>query len=188
MNVAMRRTMTLAEFLYWEERQELRYEFDGVRPLDRNGGTASHSIIQANFLVALCRPLRGSPFVVFGSSLKFLTGVRTVRYPDAIVVRRGFDPRATVVENAVVVLEVLDESTSRVDRIVKAREYEATPSVQHYVMLEQEAAQAVVYTRSGESWTHDILVGASSLALPPLGVAIPLAELYDGVEFAADET
>ena len=29
MNIALRKPMTLAEFLAWEERQELRYEFDG---------------------------------------------------------------------------------------------------------------------------------------------------------------
>ncbi len=30
MNLALRKPMTLAEFLAWEERQELRYECDGV--------------------------------------------------------------------------------------------------------------------------------------------------------------
>ena len=30
MNVALRQRMSLAEFLAWEERQVLRYEFDGL--------------------------------------------------------------------------------------------------------------------------------------------------------------
>jgi len=30
--------MTLAEFLEWEERQPLRYEFDGVGPVAMTGG------------------------------------------------------------------------------------------------------------------------------------------------------
>ena len=30
MNLAVRKPMTLAEFLAWEERQEQRYEFDGT--------------------------------------------------------------------------------------------------------------------------------------------------------------
>jgi hypothetical protein len=30
MNVALRRPMRLDEFLEWERRQELRYEFDGA--------------------------------------------------------------------------------------------------------------------------------------------------------------
>ena len=40
MNLALRKPMTLAEFLEWEERQPLRYEFDGVGPVAIAGGTA----------------------------------------------------------------------------------------------------------------------------------------------------
>ena len=39
MDVALRKPMSLAEFLAWEERQELRYEFDGFRPVAVTGGT-----------------------------------------------------------------------------------------------------------------------------------------------------
>jgi hypothetical protein len=37
--------MTLAEFLAWEERQELRYEFDGFAPVALTGGTRAHDAI-----------------------------------------------------------------------------------------------------------------------------------------------
>ena len=40
MNVALRRPMTLSEFLAWEERQELRHEFDGFRPVAMTGESA----------------------------------------------------------------------------------------------------------------------------------------------------
>ena len=40
--------MTLAGFLEWEERQPLRYEFDGVGPVAMTGGTYGHSTIQGN--------------------------------------------------------------------------------------------------------------------------------------------
>ena len=33
MSAVLQRPMTLAEFLDWEERQELRYEFDGFQPV-----------------------------------------------------------------------------------------------------------------------------------------------------------
>jgi hypothetical protein len=32
MNIALRKPMTLEQFLAWEGRQELRYEFDGSSP------------------------------------------------------------------------------------------------------------------------------------------------------------
>ena len=97
------------------------------------------------------------------------------------------DRTATVVYDPVVVFEVLSPSTARDDRIVKAREYQATPSVQRYVMLEQDGVSATVYARSGETWTHEILIADSILALPEIGVELPLAELYDGVVFETEQ-
>ena len=82
---------------------------------------------------------------------------------------------------------MLSPSTTRDDRIVKAREYQATPSVQRYVMLEQDSVGATVYARSGDAWTHEILVADSVLALPEIGVELPLAELYEGIVFEAEQ-
>ena len=42
--------MSLEEFLAWEERQELRWEFDGFAPVAMTGGTAEHSAIQRNMI------------------------------------------------------------------------------------------------------------------------------------------
>ena len=39
MNVSLRKPMTIDQFLAWEERQELRYEFDGLQPVAMTGGT-----------------------------------------------------------------------------------------------------------------------------------------------------
>ena len=50
-------------------------------------------------------------------------------------------------------------------------------------MLEQDSVGATVYPRAGEAWTHDILVADSILALPEIGVELPLAELYEGLTF-----
>ena len=54
-------------------------------------------------------------------------------------------------------------------------------------MLEQDSVSAIVYARSGETWTHEILVADSILALPEIGVELPLAELYEGVVFEAGQ-
>jgi Uma2 family endonuclease len=187
MNLALRKPMTLAEFLEWEERQPLRYEFDGVGPVAMTGGAAGHADIQANLAAALRTRLRGKPCRFYGSDLKFQVADGQVRYPDGMVVCSSIDRTATVVYDPVVVFEVLSPSTARDDRIVKAREYQATPSVQRYVMLEQDGVSATVYARSGETWTHEILIADSVLALPEIGVELPLAELYEGVVFEAKQ-
>ncbi len=187
MNRALRKPMTLAEFLEWEERQPMRYEFDGIGPVAMTGGTYGHSTIQGNLATALGGRLRGKRCRFHGSHLKFQVAEGHVRYPDGMVLCSPVDRTATVVYDPVVVFEVLSPSTARDDRIVKAREYQATPSVQRYVMLEQDGVSATVYARSGETWTHEILIADSILALPEIGVELPLAELYEGVLFEANQ-
>ncbi len=179
--------MTLAEFLTWEERQPVRYEFDGVGPVAMTGGTAGHADIQANLAAALRTRLRNNPCRFYGSDLKFQVAEGHVRYPDGMVVCSPVDRTATVVYDPVVVFEVLSPSTARDDRIVKAREYQATPSIQRYVMLEQDGVSATVYARSGESSTHEILIADSILSLPEIGVSMPLAELYEGIAFETEQ-
>ena len=186
MNLALRKPMTLAEFLEWEEGQPLRYEFDGVGPVAMTGGTYGHSTIQRNLAFGLTSRLRGKPCQFQGSDLKIQVGDGHIRYPDGMVVCSPIDRTATVVHEPVVVFEVLSPSTAAKDRIVKAREYQATPSIRRYVMLEQDSVGATVYARSGETWTHEILVADSILALPEIGVSLPLAELYEGIVFEAE--
>jgi Uma2 family endonuclease len=183
MNLTLPKPMTLAEFLAWEERQPLRYEFDGIGPVAMTGGTFGHATIQRNLAFALTGRLRGKPCQFQGSDLKIKVGDGHIRYPGGMVVCSPVSRTATVVYDPVVVFEVLSPSTAGKDRIVKAREYQATPSVLRYVMLEQDSVGATVYARAGDSWTHEILIADSILALPEIGVEIPLAELYEGIVF-----
>jgi Uma2 family endonuclease len=187
MNLALRKPMTLAEFLEWEERQPMRYEFDGVGPVAMTGGTAGHADVQRNLAIAIGGRLQGTPCRFYGSDLKFQVAEGHIRYPDGMVVCSLVDRNPTVIYDPVVVFEVLSPSTTRYDRIVKAREYQATPSVQRYVMLEQDGVGATVYARSDGAWTHEILVADTNLALPEIGVSLPLAELYEGLVFDAGQ-
>ncbi len=103
-----------------------------------------------------------------------------------MIVCSPVDRRATVVHDPVVVFEVLSPSTAANDRIVKAREYQATPSIRRYVMIEQDGVGATVYARAGGAWTDDILIADSLLVLSEVGVELPLAELYEGVVFGEE--
>jgi Uma2 family endonuclease len=183
MNLAMRKPMTLAEFLEWEERQELRYEFDGFEPVAMAGGSLAHSAIQRNLAMALGNRLRGKPCQFFGSDLKVQAAENSSRYPDGMVLCSDLDQSLKIVRNPVVLFEVLSPSTAGKDRIVKAREYQATPSVQRYVMLEQDRIGATVHVRAADGWSVIVLKDDDTLALPEIGLAIPLAEFYEGLTF-----
>jgi Uma2 family endonuclease len=183
MDQALRQPMTLDEFLAWERRQELRYEFDGIGPVAMTGGTLDHSAIATNLVVALRDRLR-SPCRAYRGDVKIIVADH-VRYPDLVVTCSPAPGATDIVPEPVVVFEVLSASTARTDRTVKNVEYRATPSIQHYVMLEQSAAAATVFSRAGENWIGEVMPGPGAvLSLPAIGIELALAEIYDGIELA----
>ncbi len=184
MNVALRKPMTLTEFLAWEERQELRYEFDGIQPVAMTGGTLAHDLITYNVRKALDSRLVGKPCRPWGPNVKILTPGR-VRYPDALVTCTPTALNATMIDEPVVVFEVVSEDTARTDRIEKLREYQATPTIQRYIILEQKSIGAAVFARRGEDWIATALTEQNTLAKPEIGIEVPIAEFYAGLEFSA---
>ena len=182
MSVAVRRPMTMEEFLAWEEGQELRWEFDGIAPTAMTGGTAGHAAIARNLVAALTVRLRGQPCQVYTSNLKIRVA-DSIRYPDAFVVCTPVPRNATVVTDPVVVFEVLSPSTSSIDHFVKNQEYRDTPSIQRYAILEQDFVGATVFARAGDDWVGHVLGADAVLVMPEIGIELPLSELYEGVVF-----
>ncbi len=185
MSVALRKPMTVAEFLAWEEKQELRWEFDGFEPVAMTGGTLAHETIGDNIRFSLRNRLGDGPCRVRGPTLKIEVAGR-IRYPGAFVFCTPLPRTTTVVHDPVVVFEVLSESTARTDRFEKLREYGATPSIQRYVILEQDAIAAVVYVRKGADLVVETLIADDTLRMPEIDIEVPMTEFYAGLEFTEE--
>lgn len=182
MSSVLRAPMEIDAFLAWEAGQALRHEFDGFAPVAMTGATYAHGLIQSNLLRAVGTRLRGGACRVVGSDLK-LRVAGSVRYPDAMVLCTPPDPGATLVTEPVVVFEILSPATAFIDRIVKNREYRATPSIRRYVLLEQDRPAATVFAREGADWLGRLVDADAALDLPELGVTVPMGEIYEDVAF-----
>ena len=186
MNVALRKSMTVAEFLAWEERQELRYEFDGIRPVAMTGGTYAHDAIAVALSAALSNRLRGKPCRPHGPNLKIETTGK-IRYPDAFVSCGSYRPGDKLGRDPVVIFEVLSESSEQTDLIFKNEEYEALPSVRRYVVLQQDRIGGMMFERVNDDWIGHILRADAVLHMPEIGIELPIAEFYERVDFSAAE-
>lgn len=188
MNVALRRPWTQQEFFRWAEAQEERFEFDGVQPVAMTGGTTNHSLVQGDINFALRRRLEGGTCQPMGPDAGIVTVGNAVRYPDALVTCSPLVGDARTVPGVVVVFEVLSPSSGRMDRIVKVREYAAVPSILRYVIVEVTGIGLTVLSRSGagEPWTTTVLAEGDMLAVPEIGIEIPVSEIYARIEFAAE--
>ena len=177
--------MSLPDFLAWEEAQPLRHERVGGEVWAMTGGTLAHNRIGLNVYSALRARLAGTGCEAFAFDVKVTTPRGDVMYPDVVVAcgeRRDSDKG---VSEPVVVVEVLSGSTAERDDSFKRWAYRTIPSVKHYILIAQNRAEAEVSTAEGETWRSVVLRDvAASLRVDALGLEIPLAEVFAGVEFA----
>ena len=114
----------------------------------------------------------------------FVRGVK-VRYPDVVVFAGPLDQTIRTLTDAVAIFEVLSDDTATTDRVEKLIEYAAVPSLRACVLLEQTAVAATLFQREpGGAW---IASGhtAGALVLPGLDISLGLADVYQGLTFAA---
>ena len=178
--------MTRDQFFNWAQAQEERYEFDGFQPVAMTRGSLNHSIICQNIWSALRSRLRGSGCSMLGPDAGLATLGDAVRYPDALVTCAKVPGTARLAPDVAVVFEVLSPTSGRVDRISKVIEYRAVPSIRRYVILEHHSADLTVLSRAdGDAdWIAGALTADKTLDIPELGIAVPVQEFYEDVDFS----
>ena len=190
MSIALReRGMTREQFLDWVERQDTRFEFDGFEPVAMVSGTNNHSQTSQNIYFATRTRLKGKLCRILGPDAGLATVGDAVRYPDALVTCTPFKGLDRLVPGVVVVFEVLSPTSGRNDRIDKLLEYRAMPSIRRYIILEHTSAALTVFSRlDGQTeWTAAVLTAEDTLVMPEIGVEIPIAEFYEGVDLPGAE-
>lgn len=84
------------------------------------------------------------------------------------------------------VVEVASPSTTTVDRTVKLEEYKRHPTLRYILVLEIVAPVALLHRREAEGWQPELFEGLDAVIdLPEIGASLLLAEIYDGLTFAA---
>ncbi|MBX3278313.1 MAG: Uma2 family endonuclease [Acidobacteria bacterium] len=184
-----RRHYTLEEYFALESASETRYEYWGGDIVCMSGGSPQHAIIGVNILVGLTTRLRGGPCRTFNGDLAIRTpALPPYRYPDVSVVCG--EPIYETVEGAStlanprLIVEVLSPATEGLDRNQKKDAYQALPSLAEYILVAQHEPHVTRYVRQGDSWVRsDYSDLAVSIELSACEVRLPLAEIYEGVEF-----
>src|SRR5207237_2388720 len=85
------------------------------------------------------------------------------------------------------ILEVLSRRTRRVDEGEKRDAYLTIPSLAVYVLIEQDTPAVVAFRRTEGGFVREVYEGLDAvLPLGEIGIDLPLAEIYETVEFAPE--
>jgi len=183
---------SLGTFLSWEADQPERYELVDGRPQLMTGGTQAHTMICVNIVSLLRERLRGTPCRPGGSDLRIpIPATGQSRYPDALIDCGKFEPAAHDASEQVVVFEVLSKSNDLRDQYGRLRDYDAVPTIRHYVVIAQAEPVVVVYDRdaAGRLALGSMVTDpAAELVLTTLDISLKLAAIYDGLGFLPEDT
>lgn len=169
---------TVEDFLAWERRQAERYEFFGGVIRMMVGGSNAHTIIKGNVFATLRTRLRAGPCRAMAEGSKVVTATATM-YPDAIVVCGPIDLAEDQVRAPSVVVEVLSRSTEDHDRGAKWVAYRDLDSLQHYLLIAQDARRVEVYSRDAKRWSLQVLTPPEAIGLSAIGVELTFDEIYE---------
>ena len=171
------------EYLEGERVAEVRHEYVDGRVYAMAGASDDHNRITRNILTALDNALRGKPCEPFAMDMKVRIPpafADVYYYPDVLVACDPADNAKYYRERPSVLFEVLSPETERTDRREKAIAYRQIPTLEAYVLVEQDRVAVTVLHRAEPGWRSEVLEGREALLrLPSLGVEIPLDRIYE---------
>jgi len=183
---------TTAEYLQIERTAAVRSEYFRGEMFAMAGDSARHSRIKTNVLSQLNSRLKDRPCTTYDSDLRIKCPTGLYTYPDTSVVCGELefdDEQKDTVLNPTLLVEVLSKSTEAYDRGKKFDHYRTIPSLREYVLVSQDEPMIQWFIRNeDDTWT---LSAESSLGqsatLRSIGIDLPLAEVYDRVDFTVED-
>ena len=179
-------TISAEEYLAGEEVADIKHEYVAGRVYAMTGTSVRHNQITRNLGFLLHGKLAGGPCEVFIADIKvhcFLGHNDLFYYPDLMVC---CDPRDTAThyrEHPCLLVEVLSESTRGNDLREKLVAYSQIDTLQAYLVLEQDRAEAILFRRETDWLAERYTALEDQLVFPCAGgITAPMAEIYAGLE------
>jgi len=183
--------LTIEEYMLQERERGQKYEYHDGKIFALAGGSVNHGLLCGNIYAELRNQLKikESGCKPINSEIKLnITKENCFVYPDTMVVCGDLEKSESdinSVTNPVLIVEVLSKSTSDYDRGDKFFLYRQIPSLQEYVLIEQNRPQVEVFYKKPETdlWQITRFEGLNSkIVFQSLGIKIEMSELYFDID------
>jgi len=172
--------MSIDDYLAAELISDTKHEYFDGQVYAMAGASVNHERIVMNIARILGNHLDGKPCEPFSANFKIKVG-NHLFYPDAMVVCDDTRPHEVYTETPILIVEVLSRSTRRIDETLKRRLYQTIPTLQEYVLIEQDIVDIEI-CRRGEGWVSNHYFLGDQVAFESIDLTIDVAELYARVE------
>lgn len=180
---------TFEDYLVWEPTQELRHEYLNGEVFAMTGARRNHVTVTVNLTSALRNLVRGTPCRVYAIDMKLrIASADAACYPDVSVSCDERDRRTDLfIAHPLLIIEVLSPSTAAWDRSRKFDLYRQIDTLQEYVLIEPELRSVDVFRRRpAGDWLFQPFRDDEAVELAALGCTLPMALIYEDVDFPPD--
>ena len=181
-------TMSVDEYLAFEEAGSVRHEYLGGEIHAMAGESIAHNTIALNIAGALRGKLRGGPCRAYMENVKVRLEVAREEifyYPDVIVTCHPTGVERLFVRLPTLIFEVLSPSTESTDRREKKSNYQQMPTLEEYVIVAQDRREVTVFRRA-DRWGGEAFTAPESVVeFRSVKQSLTVAEIYEDVVFTA---
>lgn len=183
--------ISAATYLEQEKDGAIRSEFISGEVYAMAGSSDRHQFICSNLFVDLFAHLRDSKNCrVFMMDMKVKVNEDKYYYPDILVACDETPADPYYREETVLIVEVASITTRETDRREKLQAYQQMPSVQEYVLIEQDKMHIEIHRRQPNGTWITYFYNRSdrdeTIRLESVGLSTSLDKIYYRVAFDQD--
>ncbi len=183
------------DYLEDEKVRDTRCEYFDGEIFAMSGGSINHQRLTINVSSEFRNHLKGTPCEAFSSDIKVRAdNGKKYFYPDVLVSCNNEDGNKHFSESPRIIVEVLSDSTRKFDKNLKRQIYQAIPTLEEYVLIEQDRVEIEI-SRKSTNWQPVFYFIDDDITFESIGLTLPVLEIYTRVEnkelqefFAKQET
>lgn len=175
--------LTEDEYLESEKTREIKHEYVDGEIYAMAGASRSHNILTSNMLFQFMSHLDGTRCIPFSADMKVKIETQNSSkffYPDVLVACEDENGHDYYTDKPIIIVEVLSKATRQTDKTFKLNAYKTLPSLQEYVLIEQDFVEIEVCRRSN-SWLSERYFLGDSVTFESIGLTLSVEAIYHRV-------
>jgi len=175
--------LSVDAYLEGERHSDIRHEYIDGQAYAMVGASDRHELVVNAVAYALTPAARSRHCQLFSSDMKVrlkIAGQDMFYYPDLLLSCDPSDRETYFRSRPCLIIEVLPESTERIDRREKFVAYQHLPSLREYLLVAQDSRRVEIFRRDN-GWVREV-IEAGAVQLDCLGAALHLDDIYRDVD------
>ncbi len=165
-----------ADYLQGELLAETKHEYIDGQVHAMAGASENHNLLSVNMASELKSRLKGTPCRTFIADMKVKVGGNFF-YPDVMVVCQEDNDNEYYKTAPVIIVEVLSKSTRRFDQTDKRLRCQRIPSLEEYVLIEQDKGEIQVFSKK-DQWQSFYYYLGDDITFYSLGITVRVEDIY----------